>query len=102
METAGAVERTITFEGCLNFRDLGGYPEHGERTHGVFAYDVTLRVPVGVAAQIEGLLAQTALPEEIEALGAPAERRGRDDHVEFLQSHDAVGPGDEQSVRADE
>ena len=25
METAGAVERTITFEGCLNFRDLGGY-----------------------------------------------------------------------------
>jgi protein-tyrosine phosphatase len=25
MEIAGAMERTITFEGCLNFRDLGGY-----------------------------------------------------------------------------
>jgi protein-tyrosine phosphatase len=25
METAGELERTITFEGCLNFRDLGGY-----------------------------------------------------------------------------
>ena len=25
METAGASERTISFEGCLNFRDLGGY-----------------------------------------------------------------------------
>jgi protein-tyrosine phosphatase len=32
MDTAGPMERTITFEGCLNFRDLGGYATGDGRT----------------------------------------------------------------------
>jgi choline-sulfatase len=42
LRTAGQLERTIVAVAADHGESLG---EHGERTHGVFAYDVTIRVP---------------------------------------------------------
>jgi arylsulfatase A-like enzyme/Flp pilus assembly protein TadD len=42
LTTAGQLERTLVVVAADHGESLG---EHGERTHGVFAYDVTLRVP---------------------------------------------------------
>jgi arylsulfatase A-like enzyme/Tfp pilus assembly protein PilF len=42
LTAAGQLERTLVIVAADHGESLG---EHGERTHGVFAYDVTLRVP---------------------------------------------------------
>ena len=39
---AGALDRTVVMVAADHGESLG---EHGERTHGVFVYDVTMRVP---------------------------------------------------------
>jgi arylsulfatase A-like enzyme/Flp pilus assembly protein TadD len=42
LQVAGLLDRTLVVVAADHGESLG---EHGERTHGVFAYDVTLRVP---------------------------------------------------------
>jgi len=42
LKAAGQLDRTLVVVAADHGESLG---EHGERTHGVFAYDVTLRVP---------------------------------------------------------
>src|SRR5262249_33457320 len=42
LRAAGQLDRTLVVVAADHGESLG---EHGERTHGVFAYDVTLRVP---------------------------------------------------------
>jgi arylsulfatase A-like enzyme/Tfp pilus assembly protein PilF len=43
LRAAGALQRTVVVIASDHGESLG---EHGERTHGLFAYDVTLRVPL--------------------------------------------------------
>jgi choline-sulfatase len=54
LRTAGQLEHTLIVVAADHGESLG---EHGERTHGVFVYDVTMRVPVimsGSAFRVQG------------------------------------------------
>ena len=58
LRAAGQLDRTLVIVAADHGESLG---EHGERTHGVFVYDVTMRVPwiiwIGFGVQGSGLRA---------------------------------------------
>ena len=108
LKAAGQLERTVVIVAADHGESLG---EHGERTHGVFVYDATMRVPwimwMGSGAQGAGLragsssdalvrlidLAPTAL--DLVGVTAPASFEGRsiasgaDDRNAYLEAMDA-------------
>jgi len=77
MRRAGALAHTLVVIAADHGESLG---EHGERTHGLFAYDATLRVPamMWAPASIEpGVFARPArlvdlTPTMLDVLGVPA------------------------------
>ncbi|HWW85955.1 MAG TPA: sulfatase, partial [Vicinamibacterales bacterium] len=58
LRTAGALDHTLVVIASDHGESLG---EHGERTHGLFAYDATLRVPLIFWAQ--GIIRPAVYPE---------------------------------------
>ena len=85
LRAAGQLDRTLIVVAADHGESLG---EHGERTHGVFVYDTTMRVPViiaGAGFRVRGSrfdelarlidLAPTVL--EAIGVGAPASFEGR-------------------------
>src|SRR6185295_19263683 len=74
LRSAGQLERTLVVVAADHGESLG---EHGEQTHGVFVYDVTMRTPVIVwaggrvpAAKSDALVRLVALaPTTLDLLG---------------------------------
>ena len=77
LKTAGALDRTLVVFASDHGESLG---EHGERTHGLFAYDSTLRVPLVLweaAVVAPGVVSSPArlvdvAPTVLDLVGAPA------------------------------
>ena len=107
LQRAGALDRTLVVVAADHGESLG---EHGERTHGVFTYDVTMRVPVilwmgsGFRVQGSGSASSDALvrlidlaPTALDLVGvaAPPEFEGRSiaaattDRTAYIEAMDA-------------
>jgi arylsulfatase A-like enzyme/Tfp pilus assembly protein PilF len=105
LQNAGALDRTLVVVAADHGESLG---EHGERTHGVFVYDATMRVPwmLWAGSRLQGAsdalvsltsLAPTALdllgiaaPKEFEAVSAiPFIRGERDSPPPYIEAMDA-------------
>jgi arylsulfatase A-like enzyme/Tfp pilus assembly protein PilF len=79
----GALDRTVILMAADHGESLG---EHGERTHGVFAYDVTMRVPWivwmprrrhAVSDALVRLIDLTPTALDLVGVGSPPELEGR-------------------------
>src|SRR4029077_1732533 len=68
---AGALDRTLVVVTSDHGESLG---EHGERTHGLFAYESTLRVPLVVWAPGAIAPAVVTAPARLVAVGPPIPR----------------------------
>src|SRR5262249_56651020 len=73
LRAAGQLDRTLVVVAADHGESLG---EHGERTHGVFAYDVTMRVPwvIWSGGRVAGLSGPAGRPLALAPAGPPGPR----------------------------
>jgi arylsulfatase A-like enzyme/Flp pilus assembly protein TadD len=110
LKAAGQLDRTLVMVAADHGESLG---EHGERTHGVFVYDVTTRVPwiisgsgfrvqgSGFGASFDGLVRLIDLaPTVLDLIGVPSpvEFEGRSIVSSVVSGSSRTGVSDERTA----